>query len=727
MLNPHALNMIHKHLIRSTLCLPFSTLQSYRYGRVGMPIPAIGHIGQSCRCVALAVLVLVSAPLSALTFNVNNFGDFPDTNPGDGFCANAGGFCTLRAAVMEGNALSGPHVINLPAGTYTLSIPSGSNDIDAAVGDLDLTSKTWTISGAGMDATIIDAAGMNHRIFELPVDLFISGSVTFNDMTLQGGNTSALGAFNSGAAVRVGSRFASQISFNRIAVIGNTGASAISTVANTSFEASTIRNNSGTGLFQTNDGAQPNSNVRTLTMSNSTVTANGGTGVAIGNNNGGSLVNSTLSGNAIHGLSAQFTNNNDFTITNSTVASNGQDGLAGIGFTIFDPVFGEIPVRPDLLVRNSIIADNTRSNVTTPALDAQAEVPQTDGFNIVGDNSAAVNFTEPTDLNNTDPMLLPIALNAPGTTRTHALAPGSPAIDHASASFAPPADQRGIVRPQGGADDSGAFEFIPTVSDLAVTKTADVTDALPGDPVVFTVEVSNNGPDAVMGAPFSDAPDASFENISWSCQASGGASCTANGSGAIDDAVDLPVGAGVTYTVNTIIADGAQNPAVNTATIAAPSGGSDPSPGNNQVSASVNVDNSADLELTALQCVDLTAPSLTHQYAVQVFNNGPNPASMTTVEAQFPMDFNLISAPSSCADIGGVQLCDEGTINAGQGIELVFIIEVDTQAADGPRDSDFMVTSVRPDTQTGNNLALLTTTVLANLVATDSFESCGDS
>jgi len=678
---------------------------------------------RSCRpfrCMLLACMLMVSAPLAALTFNVNTTVDSVDANTADGVCADGSGNCSLRAAVMQSNASSGFDTINLPAGTYALTIGSGSSDLDASIGDLDLSSGGATFVGAGAATTIIDAAAISHRIFHIPVDIFFSGLVSFSDLTLRGGNSTGVGG--GGAAVDAGSRFASSITFTRVVVTGNTGGSAIRTLADTVINASVVSNNSGNGLFQTNDAANPGDNVKTLDISDSTFEGNGGSGIAIGNNDGGSLVNSTVSGNGADGFSAQFTTFSDFIITNSTIANNGRDGISGVGFT-----FIGTPLRPDILVRNSIIADNTRSDVTTPALDAQAEVPQSDGFNLVSDNSAAVNFTGPSDLNNTDPMLLPIALNAPGTTRTHALAPGSPAIDHASASFAPAADQRGIVRPQGAADDSGAFEFIPTVSDLAVTKSADVTDALPGDPVVFTIEVSNNGPDGVVGAPFADTPDASFEKISWSCQASGGASCTASGSGAINDAVDLPVGAGVTYTVNTIIAAGAQNPAVNTATIAAPAGGSDPSPGNNLASASVNVDNSADLELTALQCVDLTAPSLTHQYAVQVFNNGPNPAPMTTVEVQFPVDFNLISSPLSCADNGGVQLCDEGTINAGQGIELVFIVEIDAQAADGPRDSDFMVASARPDNQPGNNLALLTTTVLANLVATDSFESCGDS
>jgi len=696
----------------------------YSADNVAVAQPVAG--GSRLRRVALAIATAsvavagwaTAGPAAAATFNVNTTVDTVDANTGDGVCADAAGNCSLRAAVMQSNASSGFDTINLPAGTYALTIGSASSDLDASVGDLDLSSGGAAFVGAGADTTIIDAAAISHRIFHIPVDIFFSGLVSFSDLTLRGGNSSGVGG--GGAAVEVSSRFASSITFTRVVVTGNTGGSAISTRADTVINASVVSNNSGDGLAQTNDAANPGDRVKTLDITDSTFEGNGETGIAIGNNEGGSLVNSTVSGNGINGLRAQFTTN-AFVVTNSTIANNGRDGIAGLGFT-----FNGFPLRPEILVRNSIIADNARSDVTTPALDAQAEVPQSDGFNVVSDNSAAVNFTGPSDLNNTDPMLQPIALNAPGTTRTHALAPASPAIDNASAGFAPGTDQRGIVRPQGAADDSGAFEFIPTVSDLAVTKSADMTDALPGDPVVFTVEVSNNGPDGVVGAPFADTPDASFENITWTCQASGGASCTASGSGAINDAVDLPVGAGVTYTVNTIIADSAQNPAVNTATIAAPPGGSDPSPGNNQASASVSVDNSANLALSAVQCVDLTAPDLTHQFAVEVFNSGPNAAPATTVEVEFPVDFIPVSAPATCSEVGGVQVCDEGTLGAGQGRELVFIVEVDAQAADGARDSSYLVASARPDSQPADNDALLTTTVLADLVATDSFERCGD-
>jgi len=543
--------------------------------------------------IAILVALATSTPLFALTFSVDNTGDFPDNNPGDGICANTGGFCTLRAAVMEGNALSGPHVINLPAGTYSLSIPSGNSDLDASVGDLDLTSDTWTFNGAGMGQTIIDASAMNHRAFEIPVDLFFSGSVAFNDLTIQGGNTSGLGgSFNSGAAVRVSSRFASMVSFSRVAITGNTGNSAISTLADTTVDASVISNNSGTGLFQTNDGAQPTSNVRTLDITDSTISGNGGTGIAIGNNDAGSLINSTVSGNGIHGLSAQFTNNKDFTITNSTVATNGQDGVAGIGFTIFDPVFGNIPVRPDLLVRNSIVADNARSDFTTPALDSQAEVPQSGGFNVIGDNSGGANFTQTGDVSATDPMLAALALNPPGNTQTHALLGGSPAIDRASAASAPATDQRGVTRPQGAAADSGSFEFKPTISDLSVAKTADVASAGIGDPVIFTITVSNTGPDTVAGAAISDIPGADFSNVTWTCTASVGSNCSNGGTGPIDDAANIPVGGQVTYTLNTTIASSVSTSTVtNSASAAVPAGASDPSPANNQDSASITITN----------------------------------------------------------------------------------------------------------------------------------------
>src|SRR5690554_3073293 len=48
---------------------------------------------------------------AAATFEVNDIGDTNDISPGNGICADAYGYCTLRAAIEEANALPGLDII----------------------------------------------------------------------------------------------------------------------------------------------------------------------------------------------------------------------------------------------------------------------------------------------------------------------------------------------------------------------------------------------------------------------------------------------------------------------------------------------------------------------------------------------------------------------------------------------------------------------------------------
>lgn len=175
--------------------------------------------------VAGACLWLATATLSvfAADFIVNDTADAVDATPGDGICATATPTCTLRAAVMEANALAGADTITVPAGLYTLSItgvdenPSAGEPwtavivSDASMGDLDITQDV-TITGAGpgndpATSTIIQwaatppgfaldpatnlnptLAGRNDRIFHIrAVDANI-GNVTLSGMTLRNGD-----------------------------------------------------------------------------------------------------------------------------------------------------------------------------------------------------------------------------------------------------------------------------------------------------------------------------------------------------------------------------------------------------------------------------------------------------------------------------------------------------------------------------------------------------------
>ena len=123
-----------------------------------------------------------------------------------------------------------------------------------------------------------------------------------------------------------------------------------------------------------------------------------------------------------------------------------------------------------------------------------------------------------------------------------------------------------------------------SVSDLSVTMHDSRITYVAGRTVTYTIVVANAGPDAVTGATVTDAVAAlpAVASAAWTCEAAGGATCTAGPvTGDLDDTVDLPVGGTATYTLSVITRAGATADLVNTVTIAPPAGTSDPGPGPN--------------------------------------------------------------------------------------------------------------------------------------------------
>lgn len=116
---------------------------------------------------ATAGLVLGVVPAGAShrtsVHRVDTTADTADVAPGDGWCADADGNCSLRAAVQEANAGGGASRIQLAADTtYALDL-TGSGTDDAATGDLDVVG-TLTISGAG---AVIDLESLGDRAFDV--------------------------------------------------------------------------------------------------------------------------------------------------------------------------------------------------------------------------------------------------------------------------------------------------------------------------------------------------------------------------------------------------------------------------------------------------------------------------------------------------------------------------------------------------------------------------------
>ena len=97
--------------------------------------------------------------------------------------------------------------------------------------------------------------------------------------------------------------------------------------------------------------------------------------------------------------------------------------------------------------------------------------------------------------------------------------------------------------PRGGwaVDDVSVTACRLLSADLSITKTDGVTTAMPGGSVTYTITASNAGADAVTGATVADTFPAIL-TCTWTCVGAGGGTCTAAGSGNINDTVNLPAG-----------------------------------------------------------------------------------------------------------------------------------------------------------------------------------------
>jgi uncharacterized repeat protein (TIGR01451 family) len=117
-------------------------------------------------------------------------------------------------------------------------------------------------------------------------------------------------------------------------------------------------------------------------------------------------------------------------------------------------------------------------------------------------------------------------------------------------------------------------------TDLSITKSAAPALVLPGNVVTYTLTVHNRGPSDAVDALVEDLIPDGLIDTAWTCSATSGAACTAQGTGSIADVVDLPAGGTLVYklggTVNTAGA------IINTATVTVSIRADDPYPIDNR-------------------------------------------------------------------------------------------------------------------------------------------------
>ncbi|MFZ1509052.1 MAG: right-handed parallel beta-helix repeat-containing protein [Anaerolineae bacterium] len=110
--------------------------------------------------------------LSQNAFAVTNLGDSADANVGDCLCATTDAGCTLRAALEEANACSGPHAIGfLVAGVIVLTSPLPA-----------LTDP----AGLWIDGTTAPGARVNTAALSSPIDALLTITLSGNDQLPDG-------------------------------------------------------------------------------------------------------------------------------------------------------------------------------------------------------------------------------------------------------------------------------------------------------------------------------------------------------------------------------------------------------------------------------------------------------------------------------------------------------------------------------------------------------------
>jgi parallel beta-helix repeat protein/predicted outer membrane repeat protein len=401
----------------------------------------------------------VAPAASAATITVNNLSG-----------TSVGGQCTLRDALLAADTNTAVQGCAAGSGADTINF-SVTGTISLAT-QLTVNSDV-TISGPGAANLTLAPSSTNRALYVQNVN-----TVSISGVTFQGNGTANVdGAaiYNYGGALTIqNSVFSGNVTTGKGGAIYNydgnvviqsstfsgniasgLGGAIYNYSGTISIDASTFSGNqsaSGGGaiaLYQ--DTSTPSSS---LTITNSTFSGNQTTGA---NNDGGAIflhhsaaskiTNSTISGNSSSGSGGAIVlYYTTLAVSNSTITGNTATSSGG-GIYLYGST---------LNLFSTIVANNV--NAGAPDIGV-GETGTVNGTNSLVRSTTGFSFS--TNVNNItgqDPLLGPLANNG-GTTLTHALLGGSPAIDKGINPLALAFDQRGSpFARSSGVTDIGAYE-----------------------------------------------------------------------------------------------------------------------------------------------------------------------------------------------------------------------------------------------------------------------------
>jgi len=385
---------------------------------------------------------------------------------GSGGGINSQGSVTLNNSTVSGNLTTlwggGINGVAVTLNNSTVSGNSSDGNGGGIYSEGAVTLTNSTVFG--------NSAGVNGG------GIFSDGTVTLNNSTVSGNsaNLDGGGIYTLGVVTLTNST----VSGNS----ANLNGGGIWSNGEVTLTNSTVFGNSATfaggGIFSD----------RAVTLTNSTVfgnSANSGGGMLV-TFEAVTLTNSTISGNSASSRGGGIESLGAVTLNNSTIAFNTAGTLGGgLSFS------GNNPHSINNTINNTIIANNTAP--TGPDVGIWSDthtfnishslILNTSGMSANGSTGIPTNGVNG-NIVGLDPNLGPLQNNG-GPTQTHALLPGSPAINAGNNALAPtPIDQRGQPRISDLIVDMGAYELQVVPPVLPPEPLPENSEPLPENPPI---------------------------------------------------------------------------------------------------------------------------------------------------------------------------------------------------------------------------------------------------
>ena len=221
--------------------------------------------------------------------------------------------------------------------------------------------------------------------------------------------------------------------------------------------------------------------------------------------------------------------------------------------------------------------------------------------------------------------------------------------------------------------------------DLSISKDDGITQYVPGETLVYTIVVGNDGPSDAPGSLVSDNIPAQFSSWIWTCVNENGASgCDgmAESSSNFSDEVNLPVNSQITYTVTANILSSASGNLVNSVIVNPGIGITETNPLNNEATDTDTQNSISDLGIEKSVSETEFLPGGTVTYQLQITNYGPSDANNVVVTETVPDHTIFVpTAGWTCDPVSGLAgaTCTNnvGDLDANESVSVQFVVTIE--------------------------------------------------